>query len=186
MNIWQTGQKRKRRKKDRADDPSDIEGWKGPWARFKDEKTNEELAASGEIRAEMDEILEKRRAKKALRRANRDEEEVSNKKHQVEINFYFRSMLQMKQQRFISMILMIISVVIIFIPLKMKLSISTKLLDQHVVSFQRNSFTLTKDIQRYITITHAYIGLIKQITGGYHYRIISNKWSLGSFCFYGW
>jgi len=76
LNIWQTGQKRKRRKKDRADDPSDIEGWKGPWARFKDEKTNEELAASGEIRAEMDEILEKRRAKKALRRANRDEEEV--------------------------------------------------------------------------------------------------------------
>ena len=78
LNIWQTGQKRKRRKKDRADDPSDIEGWKGPWARFKDEKTNEELAASGEIRAEMDEILEKRRAKKALRRANRDEEEVSH------------------------------------------------------------------------------------------------------------
>ena len=88
MNIWQTGQKRKRRKKDRADDPSDIEGWKGPWARFKDEKTNEELAATGEIRAEMDEILEKRRAKKALRRANRDEEEVSNIEKQIQmLNF---------------------------------------------------------------------------------------------------
>ena len=151
MNIWQTGQKRKRRKKDRADDPSDIEGWKGPWARFKDEKTNEELAATGEIRAEMDEILEKRRAKKALRRANRDEEEVSNiidKGTQKENNFYFRSMLQMKQQHFISMILMIILVVITFIPLKMKPSISTKLLGQPVVSFQRNSFTRTRDIQR--------------------------------------
>ena len=88
LNIWQTGQKRKRRKKDRADDPSDIEGWKGPWARFKDEKTNEELAATGEIRAEMDEILEKRRAKKALRRANRDEEEVSNIEKQIQmLNF---------------------------------------------------------------------------------------------------
>ena len=75
-NIWQPGQLRKRRKKDRSDDPSDIEGWKGPWARFKDEKTDEELAAKGEIRAEMDEILEKRRAKKAQRRAGRDDEEV--------------------------------------------------------------------------------------------------------------
>ena len=77
INIWQSGHLRKRRKKDRADDPSDIEGWKGPWARFKDEKSNEELAAKGEIREEMDAILEKRRAKKAARRTGRgDEEEV--------------------------------------------------------------------------------------------------------------
>ena len=61
---------------DRSDDPSDIDGWKGPWAKFKDEKTDEDLAAKGEMRAQMDEILEKRRAKKAIRRANRDDEEV--------------------------------------------------------------------------------------------------------------
>ena len=77
MNVWQTGQTRKRRKKDRNDDPSDIENWKGPWARYKDEKTNEELAAKGEEREEMDAMLEKRRLRKAARRPpNEQDEEV--------------------------------------------------------------------------------------------------------------
>ena len=52
------------------------------------------MAASGEIRAEMDEILEKRRAKKALRRANRDEEEVRFTVYHIQKGLPFKNSLQ--------------------------------------------------------------------------------------------
>ena len=43
-----------------------------PWAKYSDEKTQEDLAASGEIREELDVMLEKRRAKKGTVRKYED------------------------------------------------------------------------------------------------------------------
>jgi len=76
LNVWQTGIRRKRRKRAKNEDASDIDNWQGPWAKYADEKTQEDLAASGEVREELDVMLEKRRAKKALKRNLREDEEV--------------------------------------------------------------------------------------------------------------
>ena len=40
-SVWMNV-KRKKRKRVKNDDAGDIEGWKGPWAKYKDEKTMEE------------------------------------------------------------------------------------------------------------------------------------------------
>jgi len=65
-----------KRSKERNDDPADIDGWKGPWAKYK----NEEVVSkpSEEEKKELDEILAKRAGKKGkLTEAVSAEEKVT-------------------------------------------------------------------------------------------------------------
>ena len=55
-SVWMNV-KRKKRKRVKNDDAGDIEGWKGPWAKYKDEKSMEETNPAGEVREELDDIL---------------------------------------------------------------------------------------------------------------------------------
>merc|ERR1719317_1139954 len=68
-----------RRKRVRNNDPSDLEGYTGPWARFVDEET--ESRPSEEMRKELDEMLAKRKKKN-----KKQEEKVVEEKSTLHID----------------------------------------------------------------------------------------------------
>ena len=63
----------------RNNDPSDLEGYTGPWARFVDEET--ESRPSEEMRKELDEMLAKRKKKN-----KKQEEKVVEEKSTLHID----------------------------------------------------------------------------------------------------
>jgi len=87
-SVWMNV-KRKKRKRVKNDDAGDIEGWKGPWAKYKDEKSMEDTNPAGEVREELDDILgkiRKRQQRSNRSKANDDDDDVVMEKTQLHIN----------------------------------------------------------------------------------------------------